>query len=103
MTLPRPLLAVLLTALVLVVPALAQEAPRSPTPRPVKLPARVTDVVRGLEHPWGLAFLPDNRLLVTERPGRLRLVAADGRLSEPLAGVPAVAAQPRPSGAISSC
>jgi glucose/arabinose dehydrogenase len=56
------------------------------------LPARVVDVARGLEHPWGLAFLPDGRLLVTERPGRLRLVAADGRLSDPLAGVPAVAA-----------
>ncbi|HEX6211979.1 MAG TPA: PQQ-dependent sugar dehydrogenase, partial [Methylomirabilota bacterium] len=92
MTLPKSLLAVLVAALLLVVPALAQQAPRSPTPRPVKLPARVTDVARGLEHPWGLVFLPDGRLLVTERPGRLRLVAADGRLSEPLAGVPTVAA-----------
>jgi glucose/arabinose dehydrogenase len=69
--------------------AVAQEAPRSPTPAAVKLAARVTDVARGLEHPWGLAFLPDSRLLVTERPGRLRLVT-NGQLSEPLAGVPAV-------------
>ena len=73
--------------------ALAQEAPRSPTPRPVKLPARVVEVARGLEHPWGLAFLPDGRMLVTERPGRLRLVARDGSLSEPLGGVPAVYAR----------
>ena len=50
-------------------------------------------VTGGLEYPWGLAFLPDGRLLVTERPGRLRIVAADGRLDpQPVQGVPAVAA-----------
>ncbi|HET9926369.1 MAG TPA: PQQ-dependent sugar dehydrogenase, partial [Methylomirabilota bacterium] len=82
-----------LAALALMVQlAVAQEAPRSPTPAAVKLAARVTDVARGLEHPWGLAFLPDSRLLVTERPGRLRLVT-NGQLSEPLAGVPAVYAR----------
>jgi glucose/arabinose dehydrogenase len=54
---------------------------------------RVTPVANALEHPWGLAFLPDGRLLVTERPGRLRLVGADGRLSEALAGVPEVFAR----------
>ncbi len=52
-------------------------------------PLRVEQVARGLEHPWSLAFLPDGRMLVTERPGRLRLIE-DGRLSAPLAGVPVV-------------
>ena len=48
---------------------------------------KVTD---GLEHPWGLAFLPDGRMLVTERPGRLRIVADGWLVPEPVAGVPAV-------------
>ena len=49
----------------------------------------VDTVVQGLNHPWGLAFLPDGKFLVTERPGSLRLVS-DGRISNPLAGVPKV-------------
>ena len=87
------LASVLAALALLVLPAFAQEAPRSPTPGSVKLAGRVTDVARGLEHPWGLAFLPDGRFLVTERPGRLRIVSSGGQLSEPLAGVPAVLAR----------
>ena len=83
----------LVMLLALALPAFAQEAPRSPTPKDVPLPARVTTVARGLAHPWGLTFLPDGRMLVTERPGRLRLVGRDGELSEPLAGVPPVLAR----------
>ena len=53
-------------------------------------PLTVVTVAEGLEHPWGLAFLPDGRMLVSERPGRLRLVDLDGRVSDPIAGVPEV-------------
>jgi aldose sugar dehydrogenase len=53
----------------------------------------VREIARGLEHPWALAFLPDGRLLVSERPGRLRLVTREGVISAPIAGVPAVDAR----------
>lgn len=69
------------------------QATRSPTPAPVSGAVRVQIVARGLEHPWALAFLPDGRMLVTERPGRVRTVERDGRVSEPLAGVPQVQAR----------
>jgi len=50
----------------------------------------VQTVATGLVHPWSLAFLPDGRMIVTERPGRMRLVAPNGQLSSPLANVPKV-------------
>lgn len=55
--------------------------------------AKVSVHAEGLEHPWSLAFLPDGRALVTERPGRMRYVSPNGELSEPIAGVPQVDAR----------
>lgn len=70
--------------------AVRAQAPRSPTPASVKGIVDFQTIAKGLEHPWSLAFLPDKRMLVTERPGRMRAVGPDGRISEPLTGVPQV-------------
>ena len=51
-------------------------------------PITLTLVARGLEHPWSLQFLPDGRMLVSERPGRLRVIRADGSMSDPVTGLP---------------
>ena len=75
-------------SLCLALPAFAQ-----PGPEPASVPARVTAVVAGLNHPWAMAFLPEGGVLITERPGSLRLLRIPGGLSKPLAGVPKVAAQ----------
>jgi glucose/arabinose dehydrogenase len=53
----------------------------------------VVEVAGGLQNPWALTFLPDGRMLVTEKPGRLRVVTPDGKLSPPVAGVPPVDAR----------
>ena len=78
--------------------ATAQSSVVATAPAPVRIsssagPLLLETVATGLENPWSLAFLPDGRMLVTERPGRLRLVAADGKLSQPLGGLPRVAAR----------
>lgn len=68
-----------------------QDAPAKEPSGDTKL--EITTVGGGLAHPWSLAFLPDGRMLVTERPGRLRYVDDKGALSDPVAGVPVVFAE----------
>ena len=53
-------------------------------------PLRTEVVAQGLEHPWGMAFIDGNRILVTERPGRLRLVQPSGEVGAPIAGLPEI-------------
>jgi glucose/arabinose dehydrogenase len=68
-------------------------APRSPTPEAKRGALAIDTITTGLVHPWAVALLPDGRFLVTERPGRMRLIGADGRIGAPLAGVPPVYAR----------
>jgi len=57
---------------------------------PFKVETKVETVVSGLEHPWGMAFLPDGRILVTERAGRLRIVERGKLLASPVSGLPTI-------------
>jgi glucose/arabinose dehydrogenase len=82
----RRILAILVTGTLLASPAMAERSELGEL--------QLSEVVGGLEHPWSLAFLPDGQgSLITERPGRLRWLDAQGRLQAPLAGVPQVYAQ----------
>jgi glucose/arabinose dehydrogenase len=72
-------------------PAFAEQTNAPAPDRASKV--KVETIAKGLKNPWGLQFLPDGRMLVTERPGRLRVVAKDGRLGEPIKGVPLVHAK----------
>ena len=87
------IIAVAVCLILATVPLALAQAPRSPTPAPVNGAVRVETVAKGLENPWALALLPDGRFLVTERPGRLRIVEPDGRVSKPLDSVPRVLAR----------
>ena len=69
-------------------PALAQEVFET-----AELPIQVERFAEGLSHPWGVAFLPEGGMLVTERSGNLRFVSDDGEVSAPIPGVPSVVAR----------
>lgn len=83
----------LAVAAVIVPLALPAAAQQQRTVATQQGPVVVDTVAQGLEHPWALAFLPDGRMLVTERAGRLRMISRDGKLSPPLQGVPKVQAR----------
>ena len=80
------LIIALAAAILVAMPAVAQEQSVETEAGTIA----VTTIASGLVHPWGMVFLPDGHLLVTERPGRLRLLGAGNTLSEPLAGIPEV-------------
>ena len=82
-----------LTSTAAPLPAMPEGTVLSARNVPIERGARREVVVEGLEHPWGLAFLPDGTALVTERPGRLRIVRDGALVAAPVAGVPAVFAQ----------
>ena len=60
----------------------------APAAEATKLSVKV--IAGGLKNPWGLQFLPDGRMLVTERPGQMRIITADGKISDPVKGLPNV-------------
>lgn len=73
----------------------APDALRAPPPPPqpakeIKAGYKVTEIAKGLDHPWSMAFLPDGSMLVTERVGRLRLIKGGSLQHDPIRGVPAV-------------
>jgi glucose/arabinose dehydrogenase len=81
-----------LIAAAVALPLVAAPATAQQTYNSAAGPLRVETVATGLSHPWAVAFLPDGQMLVTERPGQMRLIGRDGKLSSPVNGVPKVMA-----------
>ena len=67
------------------------EITNAPADKPSKYNVEI--IAKGLDHPWAVQFLPDGRKLITERPGRLRIIGLDGKLSAPISSVPKVVAR----------
>jgi glucose/arabinose dehydrogenase len=86
----KKIVALPIVTLLVAAPVAAQNEPVAI--KSEKANIRVEIIASGLQNPWGLAFLPDGRALVTERPGRLRIIGKDNKPSDPVGGVPAVAA-----------
>ena len=85
-------LALVSMTLALLSPAAAQNS--SPLLRTDKLSVKVLTLAHGLAHPWSVAFLPDGRMLVSEREGRLRVLGADFKLHpRPIEGLPEIVAR----------
>ena len=90
----RPLIAAMLAMPALATSALATSAlAQAEVERSEGGAFALRVLASGLENPWGGGFLPDGRLLLSERPGRARLMSPDGTLSPPLSGLPEVVAQ----------
>ncbi|MEJ2470554.1 MAG: PQQ-dependent sugar dehydrogenase [Desulfuromonadales bacterium] len=86
----------LLTILLCLWPAWALLAAAGPSPPVIETEEydlRIVEIATGLEHPWSLAFLPNGDILVTERPGRLRLISEGRLVSQPIVGLPPIAAR----------
>ena len=83
----------LITITILATISAAAKPQMTNAPEAQKTQYQVDRIATGLENPWGLQFLPDGRFLITERPGRLRIVSKDGALSPPVKGVPNVYAR----------
>ena len=83
----------LAVAVLLAVAPAAQlaQAEQTNAPAAPRTEVKIESFAKGLEHPWGLQFLPDGRLLVTERPGRLVIIGKDGKAAAQVANVPKVA------------
>ena len=91
MRFPSPRSSELLISMLAIATSVGAQAPANPPPNAVSSSAGNIKIERlaTLEYPWGMAVLPGGRLLITEKPGRLR-IWTNGRLSEPVQGVPSV-------------